>query len=158
MMDDTLRRLTQLVEINRTLADDLEASRRTAAAVERERDRLQAETQELREKVSLLRSRDASGQLRREVKKMAGELLHARQQLERIAEERESFAADLESARARAHLAEQRNRSGAEQLRRVERERDELEKQLQESFLAMDEIRRRLALDVEERFINEGMN
>ncbi len=158
MMDDTLRRLSQLVEINRSLADDLDASRRAAAAAERERDRLRDEVESLRETVSELRAQDATGQLRREVRQLAGELLQAKEALVRVAAERESLADDIERSRARARMAEQRMSSGAGQLRRLEQERDELRQQLQESFLAMDEIRRRLALDVQERFASEGMN
>jgi chromosome segregation ATPase len=158
MMDDTLRRLSQLVEINRNLADDLDASRRAAASAERQRDRLQAEVESLRAKVSDLKSQDISGQLRREVKKMASELLDTRQELERILREREAISADIEAARARVRLADQRLRAGAEQLRRVEQERDDLRQQLEESFLAMDEIKRRLALNVEETSLNDGVN
>ncbi len=40
MMNDTLRRPSQLVEINRKLADDLDSSRQATPAAERERDRL----------------------------------------------------------------------------------------------------------------------
>jgi len=54
-------------------------------------------------------------------------------------------------ARNRARLAEQRSRADSERLRQAEQERDRLRLQVEEYFVAMEEIRHRLAVQVDNR-------
>jgi chromosome segregation ATPase len=107
MIREMKKSISQLVEINRALALDLDISRQAVARVSRERDQLS-------EKVA--------------------EILWERKKLLRSAEK----------AAQKANMAEEQLRRSKDRLHQVEKERDQIILQLEESNIAMDEIRSRL--------------
>ena len=109
--------VTQLIETNRALAHDLDTSRRIVAERDRERHTAGGELAKMREQ--LASEQRAAQRMRRERKV----LLH-----------------DAAAGKAQANRVQDQFRKLALRLRDLERERDALRGELDETSAAMDEI------------------
>ena len=134
MTGDIKKRLSQLVEINRALADDLDVSRRIVAQLGSERDALQARVEVLETEVAMAPADTA--------RETAGTRGKAKDELNR---EWERAMRGAEAATARANLAEERLRALSQRLCELEEERDTYKSKVDEMADAMAEIRYRLA-------------
>jgi chromosome segregation ATPase len=141
MLADIKRHIAQLAETNRALVDDLDASRRIAAELGRERDALQLHVGRLQEELERQRYTVATEQ-RGEGERARQELARERQEAEALRHEREALQRDAETAELRSRLLEDRLQQLTAELLAAEDERDELRAQLQDSTGTMDEILR----------------
>jgi chromosome segregation ATPase len=139
MLTEIKRHIAQLAETNRALVDDLDASRRIAAELGRERDALQAHVSRLQEELERQRHTVVTEQ-RGQDERARQELARGRQEADDLRREREALQRDAESAESRAQLLEQRLEQLTAELLVAEDERDELRAQLQDSTGTMDEI------------------
>jgi chromosome segregation ATPase len=135
MTGDIKKRLTQLVEINRALADDLDVSRRIVAEVGNERDALRARVEVLETEIEMAVPGDMAG-------KTSGT---GESTTEDLSREWERALRGAEAATSRANLAEERLRIVAQRLCELEEERDSYKLKVDEMAEAMSEIRYRLA-------------
>jgi len=125
---DVKKYIARLVETNRALASDLDASRRVAASLGHQRDAFELETTRLRSELeqSALGPTN-SDSWRQQTRQLRAEL--AEQQRE------------LEQNQARLRRAEERVSTLTAALGRAERERDAMRRELEEFRDAMDRIR-----------------
>jgi chromosome segregation ATPase len=133
MISEIKQHIAQLVETNRGIARELDASRRAIVGLNRERDALREHAEQLQEQVEDLRSisQREPGRVQQRVPE---EMLY----------EHAALLRELEAAKAQASLADQRAKTLATELVAVEQERDEMRQQLLESSDVMDEVLRTL--------------
>lgn len=144
MNDETKKRLSQLVEINRALAHDLDVSRRIVAELGNERDALKDRVERLESEVEVAGSGlEHQGQL--SAKKILGELKEVRGIMKEVREERDCALRGVEAATARANKAEDKLKAMASRMNELEKERDIYMLKVDEMAEAMIEIRYRLS-------------
>ncbi len=90
MVSDTNRKLTQLVEINRALAHDLDLSRRLSSELSRDRDELLLQVEELENEVRLLQGTERRDRHHDEIEQIRQELQREREKCEQIRRQRSS--------------------------------------------------------------------
>jgi chromosome segregation ATPase len=124
---DLKKYITMLVETNRALASDLDASRRVAASLGHQRDAFELETNRLRselEQTTLSCNPDSW-----------------RQQIRQLRAEAAEQQRELEQNQARLGRAEERVSTLTTALARAERERDAARRELEDFRDVMDQIR-----------------
>ena len=124
---DVRKYIARLVETNRALASDLDASRRVAASLGHQRDAFELETTRLRSELEQSALNSNSDSWRQQTRQLRTEF--AEQQRE------------LEQNQARLRRAEERVSTLTVALGRAERERDAVRRELQEFRDAMKQIR-----------------
>jgi chromosome segregation ATPase len=124
---DVKKYIARLVETNRALASDLDASRRVAASLGHQRDAFELETTRLRNELEQSALGSNSDSWRQQTRQLRAEL--AEQQRE------------LEQNQARLRRAEERVSTLTAALGRAERERDAMRRELEEFKDVMDQIR-----------------
>jgi len=124
---DVRKYIARLVETNRALASDLDASRRVAASLGHQRDAFELETTRLRSELEQAALSSHSDSWHQQTRQLRTEL--AEQQRE------------LEQNQARLRRAEERVSTLTVALGRAERERDAIQRELDEFRAAMQQIR-----------------
>jgi chromosome segregation ATPase len=125
---DVKKYIARLVETNRALASDLDASRRVAASLGHQRDAFELESTRLRSELEQSAALGpSSDSVRQQTRQLRAEL--AEQQRE------------LEQNQARLRRAEERISSLTAALGRAELERDAMRRELEEFKDVMDQIR-----------------
>lgn len=145
MTDDIRKRLSQLVEINRALAHDLDMSRRIIAELGNERDSLIARIESLEVEIADAAHRETEDKSRSDSVDLQCELIEERQKLREMNRQWTHTLKETEAAAQRANLAEERLYSLTTLLRETEEERDSYKVQIDEMTEAMDEIKYNLA-------------
>ena len=143
IVEETNKGLMQLVEINRALAQDLDLSRRMVAELSREKDDLLHQNEILRIEKDTFQMSDMA-RLRQDLRgyNSSLDIDDAQEELSKKLQLAERNAA---TERARAEMAEQQLRLLESEFESLIRERNTIEARLDESNLAMEEIRYRLA-------------
>ena len=137
---DMKKYVTTLVETNRALASDLDASRRVVAEVGRERDGLRREVARLQgegEDSVLAQSVES---WRKDVAQLRGALSDERGKLDELRQVRDELQRGVDDDRARLQGAEEHIDELTVALHRVEQERDTAQLQLEEATAALAEI------------------
>lgn len=148
MITDTKKQLTQLVEINSELANDLDVCRRKITELNRERDTLTEKVARLEEKNGARFSADCRSVNVHDTEQLRRQVMQTQRKAEEMRRERDLAIRRTDEEKERADLAEQRLHTLTMKLREVVWERNEIMTQLDESTAAMDEIRYHLASSI----------
>jgi chromosome segregation ATPase len=147
MINETAKHISQLVEINRALAEDLDVSRRFVADLGRERDSLTKQVKELKVARQHAVSNDSGI-----VEKMRYEVGHMRQNLKKsqgeidiLVSERDEILRTADIAINRADTADEYLRDLLAKYHEVEKDRDAYRMIVQGSSSAIEELRHRLS-------------
>ena len=139
-ISDMKKYVTTLVETNRALASDLDASRRVVAEVGRERDVLRREVARLRGESEDSVLAQSVERWRQDVEQLRGALADERGQLDELRQVRDELQRGADEERARLQRAEAQIDELTLALHRVEQERDSVQLQLEEATAALAEI------------------
>lgn len=148
---ETNKGLMQLVEINRALAHDLDLSRRMVAELSREKEDLLNENEILRIEQQQFQMTENVWP-RKEERGAVGSGDGDRLQ-EELRKKLHLAERDTVAERARADMAEQQLRLLESEFESLVRERNSIRARLDESNLAMEEIRYRLASSMGENML-----
>ena len=148
MITDTKKQLTQLVEINSELANDLDLCRRKITELNRERDTLTEKVARLEEENRAQYPVDYRSVKVHETEQLQRQVMQTQRKAEEMRRERDLAVRRTDEEKERADLAEQRLHTLTMKLREVVWERNEIMTQLDESTAAMDEIRYHLAASI----------
>jgi len=133
------RQVAQLIESNRVLVQDLNASRRDAARLGRQRDTLQDAVDRLR---PALRTAEAhAGGPLEELEAMRHRLAQELRDGEQMRREHALLLRDAAATRMQGGASEQTLHALHAQLQNVARERDIANEQLEEATAALDDVR-----------------
>lgn len=144
MIAETQKNISQLVEINRALAHDLDVSRRVIAELGRDRETQCQHAVGPTVGTGIEVPGKLTEELRRENARLKRELAEEQRLSQTIRREMEVVLGDAEMAWERARYSEEQNGTLLAHFQRLEQERDDAVLQLEESTAAMDEIRHRL--------------
>lgn len=140
--EDLKKYVATLVETNRALANDLDASRRVIASIGRERDALRHEISQIRSESERVASAGALSEWREDVERLMRTLADERAALEQLRQTQAQLLRDAKHDQAELRRAESEIDALTVALNRVEQERDTARLELDEATSAMAEIHR----------------
>ena len=136
-------RISQLAEINRALAEDLDVSHKIVAKQSGEQEELRRQIDELNREIRRLDSSRSGTEAssRREVERLRMALSESQREVAKLTHERNAMFQDLAESRRRADMAERKLYALAEQYVGLEAEKKDIEIQFNELSTAMKDIR-----------------
>ena len=140
-IEDMKQSVATLVETDRALASDLDASRRVVGSIGRKRDALRRDISRLRCESERAMSAETVGEWRDDVERLTRTLERERSQLAELQDAQTQLLRDAERDREDLHHADERIAALTVALHRAEQERDAARLELQEAKSAMAEIR-----------------
>lgn len=141
---DIAERISELIETNQALLDDLREQERVEAALARQRDELRAEVEQLLGELRDLRPQRAPGPSRTDVENMRELLASEQRNARELQRERDRVSQDAALVREQLDPIQERMSTLTRATKELERERTEIATEVDATTSVMAEIRRTL--------------